>query len=272
MAAIAALSLISTFGKSTFKFLAETAWPFLKKNWKLVLQVALLLWVIVCSLTHCAGIKTPWSNTESGDTTVTIKVDTAWVYPDTNAIFVLYGFDTLPNYVEHLQQRTRFRTPTAVFHPFSSCRDSVVVLRSLNQMQSLVIAECDSAYADAVAVRSYGDTLTNDSIEVTLNFRVQGHLRGTPVINYRYLAPYPVVTIEKTVEVKTVDGPYSKIYLEGGVGALMTWENQLGAVTGSVGLGYTDKRNWSYGARGSFNQVGYTVEGTFRKSFDIGKK
>lgn len=261
MAPVALLSLVS-------QFLTGTAWPFLKKHWKLVLQATTLIWAIVCSLTHCAGVRTPWDNQES---IVTVKVDTLWVFPDSTAIFALHGFDTLPRYVQHLEHRLRFRPKAPVFHPLSSCSDSVVALLSHSKMQSIVIAECDSAYADAIAVRSYGDTLRNDSIEVSIGFRVQGHLRGEPSITYRYLAPYPVITIERIIQMPPT-APNRRVYLEGGIGVAMTWDNELNAISGSLGLGYENRKGWSFGPRGTFNQNFYLVEGTLRKSFGVGRR
>ena len=75
------------------------------------------------------------------------------------------------------------------------------------------------------------------------------------------------ITIKETV----VIGPYRKVYLEGGVGPTMTWGNDLYAISGSAGFGYMDKKNWSYGLRGTFNQNGYTAEIAIRKSFNFGK-
>lgn len=270
MATAAFLFLASQFGKSALTSLKDTVWPFLKENWKQISWTLLLLWAVICLLTHCSGVIDPWGRHGSNSDTTVTRIDTAWIYPDTNAIFALHGFDTLPRHVKRLEQRLRFRPKAPVFRPDGSCSDSVMVLRTHSQMLELTLLECDSAFDDAVTTRYYGDTLRNDSIEVALNFKVEGRLKGTPKINYRYLAPYPVVTITETVT-NTV-GPYRKVYVEGGAGPDMTWGNALNAIRGSLGAGYTDKRNWSYGVRAGFTQNGYTVEGAVRKSFDIGGK
>ena len=268
------LAAVTRFGGSALTYIKDTAWPFLKENWKQVSWAALFLWFVMCLLTHCTGMIDPWRyHPSEADTTRTVQVDTVLVYPDTAAIFVLYGFDTLPNHVKNLQNRLRFRSTPPVFLPDASCRDSVVVLRSHSELLTHLLSVCDSAYEDAVAVRSYGDTLRNDSIEVTIGFRVQGHLQGEPSINYRYLAPYPVVTIKETIEINNPPPPPKRrVYLEGGIGVVMTWENDLNAISGSVGLGYENRKGWSFGPRGTFNQNFYMVEGTVRKSFGVGKK
>jgi len=270
MAIAAFLSLISHFGKSVLTFLTGTTWPFLKKNWRQVSWWVFFIWAILCLLSHCTGVINPFGKSGSGDTTVTVMVDTTYLYPDTNAIFAMHGFDTLPNHVKYLENRLRFKSKTPVFPPYATCRDSIMVLRAFSEMQSVVMAECDSAYAEAIAVRTYGDTLRNDSIEVAIGLRVQGHLRGEPIITYRYLRPYPVITIERTIQMPPT-APNRRIYLEGGIGVAMTWGNELNAISGSLGLGYENRKGWSFGPRGTFNQNFYMVEGTLRKSFGLGR-
>jgi hypothetical protein len=269
MSIAALFGVIWHFSKDEFiPYLKEKAVPFLKKHWKQIIAFILLCWTIMCLLTHCSGVIDPWGHHSTNDTIRT--VDTVMVYPDTAAIFALHGFDTLPKYVRHIENRLRFKPAPPVFSVDASCRDSLVVMRSHSELLTEILSDCDSAYGDAVAVRSYGDTLRNDSIEVAVNFRVEGRLKGVPSIRYRHLAPYPVVTVTETVT-NTV-GPYRKVYLEGGLGPDMTWDNNLNAIRGSLGAGYTDKSNWSYGVRAGFTQNGCTVEGAVRKSFDLKKK
>lgn len=270
MATAAFLSLASQFCKSALTSMKDTVWPFIKENWRQISWFALLIWAIICLLSHCSGVIDPWGQHGGNSDTNVTRIDTIYLYPDTSIIFALHGFDTLPRHVKRLEQRLRFRPAPPIFPVDADCRDSVVALRTHSQMLELTLSECDSAYEQAISVRSYGDTLRNDSIEVAVNFRVEGRLRGAPSIKYRYLAPYPVVTITETIT-NTAD-PYRKIYVEGGLGPDMTWDNGLSAIRGSLGLGYTDKRNWSYGVRAGVTQNGYTVEGAVRKSFDVGRK
>jgi hypothetical protein len=131
-----------------------------------------------------------------------------------------------------------------------------------------ILDECDSAYYDAVAVRHYGDTLRNDSIEVTLGFRVEGRLRGEPDIRYSYLAPYPVVT--NTITLK--DPPRRQVYVGGGIGPRFAWEDSsLNAMVGNAELGYTTKKSLSIGLAGDFTHKDYGVRAVIRKGFNIGK-
>jgi hypothetical protein len=266
MSIAALFGVIWHFSKDEFiPYLKEKAVPFLKKHWKQIIAFILLCWTIMCLLTHCSGVIDPWGHHSTNDTIRT--VDTVMVYPDTAAIFALHGFDTLPKYVRHIENRLRFKPAPPVFSVDASCRDSLVVMRSHSELLTEILSDCDSAYGDAVAVRSYGDTLRNDSIEITLNLRVEGRLRGTPSIRYRHLAPYPVITITETV----IQPPKKGIYVEGGLGTTLDWNNNLNTISGSAGIGYTTRSGWSFGPRGTFNQNFYTVEGTVRKTFSIGK-
>lgn len=242
--------------------------PFLRKHWKQVIVFILLCWTIMCLLTHCSGVVDPWGHHSSNDTIRT--VDTVMVYSDTNAIFALHGFDTLPRYVKRLEQRLRFKPKAPVFRPDGSCSDSVVVLRTHSQMLELTLLECDSAFDDAVTIRYYGDTLRNDSIEVALNFKVEGRLKGVPNIAYRYLAPYPVIT--ETIIIRDSHTSRRQVYVGGGIGPRLAWDgNRMDAITGSAELGYTSKKNLSIGVAGDFTHKDYGVRAVIRKGFNIGK-
>ena len=242
--------------------------PFLKDNWKQISWTAFLLWFVMCLMTHCSGVIDPWGHHSSNDTIRTI--DTAWVYPDTNAIFVLHGFDTLPKHVERLEKRLRFRSTPPVFRPDGDCSDSIVDLHTHLKMLELTLLECDSAFDDAVTTRTYGDTLRNDSIEVAVNFKVEGRLRGVPNIAYRYLAPYPVIT--ETIVIRDPHIPRRQVYVGGGIGPRFLLNgNQIDAVMVNAELGYTTRKSLSIGVAGDFTHKDYGVRAVIRKGVNIGK-
>lgn len=275
MTIAAILALITRYGSIFTAFLKDSAWPFLKDNWKQVSWFALLLWAVICTLTHCSGTLDPWGRHGAVSDTVITRIDTAWVYPDTNAIFALKWKELKPRHEQHIADSLRRRwggPQRPVMDVGAADMAGIDSLRHHFKMLTSLFEECDDAYHDAIALRSYGDTLRNDSIEVAVNFRVEGRLFGIPTVNYRYLAPYPVITVTETVTTTVENGPYRKVYVEGGIGPDMTWGSDLYAIRGSLGVGYTDKRNWSYGIRAGANQFGYTGEVVVRKSFDIGKK
>ena len=262
MTIAALLGVIYHLGKEKF-------FPFLKENWKQISWTAFLLWVIMCLLTHCAGVLDPWGH-HGGSDTASVTIDTVWMYPDTNAIFVLHGFDTLPKHVQRLEQRLRFRPKIPVFRPDGNCSDSIVDLRTHLQMLELTLLECDSAFDDAVTTRTYGDTLRNDSIEVAIDFKVEGRLKGIPNIAYRYLAPYPVIT--ETIIIRNPHIPRRQVYVGAGVGPrLLLNGNQVDAVTVNLELGYTTRKSLSIGITGDFTHKEYGVRAVIRKGVNIGK-
>jgi hypothetical protein len=243
--------------------------PFLKSNWKQISWTAFLLWIIMCILTHCSGVLNPWGH-HSDPSTVSVTRDTVWIPADTNAIFVLHGFDTLPRHVRRLEKRLRFRPTPPVFRPDGDCSDSVMVLRTHSKMLELTLLECDSAFDDAVTTRTYGDTLRNDSIEVAVNFKVEGRLRGAPNIGYRYLAPYPVIT--ETIVIRDPHIPRRQVYVGGGIGPRFLLNgNQIDAVMVNAELGYTTRKSLSIGVAGDFTHKDYGVRAVIRKGVNIGK-
>lgn len=244
----------------------SSAIPFITKHYKQILFGLLFVWAVICSLTHCRHIS-PWDD----HTTTTVQIDTIYVYPDTNAIFALHGFDTLPKYVTHLQSTIGFRPKTPNFSNDSSARDSLATLWSVCEYLSNTILECDSMYQDLALVRGYSDTLRNDSIAINLSFETQGKLLGEPKIEYKYLAPYPVIT-----EIRTINHPakvYRKLYAEAALGPRLNWkQNELATVVGTLGVGFTDKKDWSYGISADFSHTDYAVKFAVRKSVSIGSR
>ena len=259
---------------SILSFAKNSAWPFLKDNWKQISWTAFLLWVIMCILTHCSGVIDPWGY-HSGPATVSMTRDTVWIPADTNAIFVLHGFDTIPKHVEKLSAelrrlRSRFRPQAPSFLPDSDCRDSVASLLAHGELLTKTLEECDDAYLDALTIRTYSDTLRNDSIKVSVEFRVEGRLFGQPRIAYSYLAPYPVIT--ETIVIRDPHIQPRQVYVGGGIGPRLTWEgNQMDAIIGSAELGYTTRKNLSVGVAGDFTHKDYGVRAVIRKGFNLGK-
>jgi hypothetical protein len=269
----AILAIASRFGGSFLKSLTDTAWPFLKENWKQISYIALLAWAVMCLLTHCAGVIDPWGvHGGNAPDTVSVRMDTAWVYPDTTAIFALHGFDTIPRHIERLNDsirriQSRFRPRSADHSADDTCADSIATLRNHSEVLTSILDECDEAYHDAIALRTYGDTLRNDSIEVAVNFRVEGRLKGVPLIGYRYLAPYPVITNTVTVNATV----RRQVYIDGGIGPRLTFENVPNAIEGSLGLGFVNRNNLSMGIEAGISHADYRVGVRVRKGFSVGK-
>jgi hypothetical protein len=273
MSIAAILAIASKYALPVWNFLKGPLTDFLKENWKQISCIVLLLWAVTCLLSHCTGIIDPWGNhgTAQSDT-VSVRVDTAWVYPDTTAIFALHGFDTIPRHIERLNDsirriQSRFRPQSADHSADDTCADSIATLRNHSEVLTSILDECDEAYHDAIALRTYEDTRRNDSIEVAVNFRVEGRLKGVPSIGYRYLAPYPVIT--NTV---TVNAPVRRqVYIDGGIGPRLTFENVPNAIEGSLGLGFVNRNNLSLGIEAGVSHADYRVGVRVRKGFSVGK-
>ena len=225
---------------------------FIAKNWKETAIGALVVWCVICTNLHCGS---------KGSHEVT--VDTVWVYPDTSAIMALRGFDTIPVFVDRVVYK-RWEAP--IISEGVDCSDSLYEYIAGLQWCSDMLDECDSLYRIASAIRTYTDTLTNDSIELRVSLKTKGVLFDRPEFTYRRLYPYPVIT--KTITLNTK--PKRGIYLEAGVGAQIRYNRDLSPSPAlSMGLGYNDTKANSYGVRGCFGQNLGTVEFTYRKTFGL---
>ncbi len=78
--------------RNFFKWFADNP-----KATRLILEVAAVVWIVICCLTHCGSGR---GGSGDGSDTLSVDVDTNWVYPDTNLILHLKGFDTIPEEVE----------------------------------------------------------------------------------------------------------------------------------------------------------------------------
>jgi len=269
MTIAAILALASRYGTSLLKFL--------RKNWRQVSYIALLAWVVMCLLSHCTGIIDPLGRHGSArlPDTISVRVDTVWAYPDTTAIFALHGFDTIPRHIERLNDsirrlQSRFRSQPADHRADGTCADSLATLRNHSEMLTSILDECDEAYHDAIAIRYYGDTMRTDSIEVAVSFRVEGRLRGVPSVTYRHLAPYPVIT--NTVTLKEPPAPQRRqVYIDGGIAPRLSFENIPNAIEGSVGIGFVNRSNLSFGVEAGMTHEDYRVGIRVRKGFAVGK-
>jgi len=274
MTIAAIFALLSRYGSPVLTSAKTDIWPWIKAHYKQILFGALFLWCIMCTLTHCTGLIDPWGRHSAGiSDTVSVRIDTAWVYPDTSAIFALVWGDTLPYLIERLNdnlKRKWAKPKTPIFPIDATYRDSIVNLLAYINLLEGEFNDCDDAFLDAITTRSYGDTLRNDSIEVAVNFRVEGFLKGKPVVNYRYLAPYPIITKEISME-KTLP-PRAQVYIGGNFGPRFTWnDNAIDALSGGIELGFTTRKSLSLGINGSVTHKDYSVGVSVRKGFNVGR-
>lgn len=254
----AILSAIAKFGIPILDFV--------KKNWKELFVGGLILWVVICFMSHCRGYS-PFGG--GGPDTLSVEIDTVWVYPDTNLIIHLKGFDTIPEVVE-FDTTPNWEAPVTNFTDAKNCKDSMIVIRETLKAMNYVLDQCDSLYRWHTARRTYSDTVSNDSIKVYSETVVDGFRVGKPTIGYTWLRPQPVIT--KTITLIDTVGPFRKVYIGAGIGPRLPWESdRLDAIVGSLGVGYTDKKQNSYGLRGDFSQSDYSVLFEYKKSFNVGR-
>lgn len=223
---------------------------FVAKNWKETAIAILVIWCVLCTKIHCGSKGSP-----------EIAIDTVWVYPDTSAIMALRGFDTVPVFIDRVVYK-RWEAPT--ISESIDCSDSLGEYITALGWCSEMLDQCDSLYGITSAIRTYTDTLTNDSIELRVSFKTRGSLYTRPQFTYRRLYPYPVIT--KTI---TLDAnPKRGIYVEAGAGVQMLYKRDLSpSPVLSLGLGYTDTKDNSYGIRGGLGQNLGSIEFTYRKTF-----
>tara|TARA_R110001606_G_scaffold26586_1_gene85884 strand:+ start:295 stop:1029 length:735 start_codon:yes stop_codon:yes gene_type:complete len=227
-----------------------------KTHWKLICQVGLVIWVVICSLSHCGG---GGERVVSKTDTVVVErlvYDTAWKS--------LIG-DTIAHFEQKLQRR-RWTVTAPDLSTSVSCQDSLKEFVLAFKWCDDKLSDCDSTFRNDYALRRYKDTFSNDTVEIDVDIETKGKLNKP--IEYKFRRMLPDRTIERTIENTVVVGPFRSIYVEGSVGARFMTEFQ--AVEVDLGLGYQSKNNWSYGIRGGFSTVNdYNVKIVLRKNFNL---
>ena len=251
------LTILSTAAKSAFQWVTKNP-----NTIRVILEIGGVIAIVICLTTHCGS-----RNGITVGKTDTVRVTTTVLKYD-SSVHSLIG-DTIA-YYQALLSEPKWKRPEIRYVPNSSVSDSLrVTLLSLKQYDEL-LKNCDEQYRTDYAYRSYGDTLRSDSAVVWYDFSINGRLASNPKFSYKILTPEKTITIKETVT-NTITNR-KKIYLGGGIGARLPWESdRLGAIVGSARLGYSDRKNQSYGLRGDFSQSDYTVSFEYTKSFSLGK-
>jgi hypothetical protein len=238
----------------------STGLDLLKVHWKTALIIGGIIWALLCTKFHCGS-----GESHQATDTLSVKVDTFWVYPDTLAIFRLAGFDTVPVAVKKNVVPV-WTAPVPSLAMAINCTDSLNGYVNALRLADALLTECDSTYRENTAFRIYGDTLRNDSIEISAAFHVRGVMASVPVFQYRLLFPTPVIR-----ETITIEAPaYRKMYLEAGAGVWNTYTNDFrGFPAVSIGAGYMDRANKSYGLRGQISNNYWQAEFVFRYHWNL---
>ncbi len=245
---------------------ASSVWKSVKENPKLLrllLEIGALIWIIICCLTHCGS----GNGGYGGKSDTVIVSDTVLIY-DT-AWKSLIG-DTIAYYERQLREPI-WKAPEANFSDADDCRDSLDIAITTLDYCNEELTECDEHYRSDYAIREYGDSLLDDSLELRYNIKVRGKLIEKPRFDYQIRVPQKIVT--NTVTITNTIGPRRSIYLGVGAGPVMTMKNvSLRSAMASLRFGYTDKKNNSYGLKPSvFTNELWSVEFEYTKSFDFGR-
>lgn len=245
---------------------ASSVWKSVKENPKLLrllLEIGAGIWIMICCLTHCGS-----GNGATGGSSDTVTVsDTVLIY-DTSWKSLLG--DTVAYYENKLKE-PKWEAPKPVFEDSDDCSDSLeIALQTLDYCNE-GLTECDEHYRSDYAIREYGDSLLDDSLELRYNIKVRGKLLEKPRFDYQIRVPQKVIT--NTTTVTNTIGPFRKIYLGASAAPVMTMRNvSLRSAMASLRFGYTDKKNNSYGLKPSiFTNELWSVELEYTKSFDIGR-
>jgi hypothetical protein len=233
---------------------------------RIVAEVIALIWIVVCCLTHCGSGN--GGNGGSSDTVFVTK--TELIFDNEWHTLMADSITGLIASYELRLKRPVWKAPEADFTDSKDCSDSLSLVISTLDYCDEQLTQCDERYRDDYAIRNYTDTISDDSLNLFYNIQVQGRLLEAPRFNYNIRVPQKVIT--NTITITNTLPPRRKVYLGAGLGARLPWESdRLSAIVGSTRLGYTDRKNQSYGLRGDFSRSNYSISFEYAKSFHFGK-
>jgi len=234
---------------------AEPLLDLFKKHWKLLLQVALVIWVIICTLTHC-------NPPQISQPAVTERVDTIIIYPDTSKWTALTHSDTKPP----TPIRTDLPEPTKP--PQADTNQShAEQLDFYKQVNKSLLEEIRQLKAERV----YSNTLETDSFRLRYTIHTKGKLTKQPAFQVQHLFPTYTITKERINEIR-VPISYRTIDIGMAVGPDFTLSNrpQVRSAMVSLYLGYSDLSNNSFGVIASTSHLNWSIQLAYKKKFQIG--
>lgn len=219
---------------------------FLKKHWRITIESAAAVWIIVCCLDHCGSSRTTPIHPEAIQP-ITI------IAPSIPIPTVID--EPIPERVWSLASIPEPTVPTG-----NEKNDSIEYLLEVTDWLQNRLYLCDSAYTDDTAPREYADAFETDSAKVNYSITVSGRLKEPPRFAFTPKWKQPV----------SIERPRG-IYLEGSIGPVMGYSDpiQLLAIRGEVGIGLFNRKGWSYGVKAGASQLGWDVQASFRRNFSI---
>jgi hypothetical protein len=241
---------------------------YVRDNWKPLLKISGGLYIVFCIFTHydgCNNRRTPISGLD----TIDVALDTFYAPVDSAAIFALYWTDSLPVLTKRIKDAI-YIPPVLVFEDATDEADSLILCFEALKTASVIIENCDSVLRDATAVRTYGDTVKNDSIEVAISFEVAGTLLRKPEISYRDFRGTQIV--RQTITLKEPTPNPRKVYFSASAGPRLQWDgNRLDEIEGTLGAGYIGRKNFGGGFEADFTRNDWAIKGRFVWFLNVSK-
>lgn len=217
---------------------------FLKKHWRITLEVAGAVWIIVCCLTHCGSSPSIVVREQLQPISV--------IAPRIPEPVIIQRYVT-PNW--------DIASRPVPSQPMIASTDSIRYLLELTDWFQNQLYDCDSTYREDTAEREYADSFDTDSIKVDYSIVVSGRLKEAPRFSFTPKWKQPTELVKPR-----------GIYLEGSIGPVMSYGDpiKLLAIRGEFGIGVFNRKGWSYGIKGGASQIGWDVQASVRRNFSIG--
>ena len=257
-------------------FIAKVGAPLLDvfaKQWKVSTYVLFATIAIICILTHWFGVPIPYvsGQIKQGKADTTIVSDTLWLPVDTNAIFTLHGFDTLPDYVKRLETR-KWELPSVDLSSAVTSSDSAAIYRKTLEDCDSLLTDCDKQFRDATAINGYDKEIKDDSLAVNVKMEIAGRIIGEPTFTYRRLKQPVIETTERISRVDTlIIGPRKEFLIGGGFGTRFLYSGQYRTTAGELEIGIRTKNSWEYSVEGNMSPDDWGVSVKVRKGIPFGK-
>lgn len=219
---------------------------FLKKHWRITLEIGGIVWIVICCLTHFGSPDRPFPNRVSFKPIPIIA-------PDVPSPIL----HTLPVNTEPIWSVLDISTPLS---SADGSRDSISYLLQITDYLQTQLYGCDSTYRTDTDLREYTDEFATDSFRLGYTFYTRGYMDRPPTFSI-------LPTFSPQVQVTIPRG----IYLEGAIGPILSYGDpiRLQAIRGEVGLGVFNRKGWSYGLKAGASQLGWDVQASFRRSFQV---
>jgi len=225
-----------------------------KEHWKTLLIVSGIIWIIICTLTHCNPQPT------CPQLTVIETTDTIQLNPDTTKWTRIT--DSKPPVPTKNEPIPKKPTP----EPTSTDKDSIIAFyKTVNQELLDEIEELSS-------IRTYSEQLETDSFRLRYSIQTKGLLNSAPIFEIQHTFP-TLEVVKKRIESYPIPTYYRSIDVGLAVGPDFTLANspQVRSAMVSLYLGYSDLRRNSFGIVANMTHLNWSIQISYKKRLRIGK-